>query len=253
MLFTSAVAAFALVAGVSARSVPSPIEVMKRTHVAGSVITKCSKSGVLALAYDDGPYQYTSSLIDTLDAAGVKGTFFFTGTLYGCIYNQRAAVKKAFDNGHQVASHTWTHPHMASLSAQGIQSEMEKVEQAMVNIFGKKPAYVRPPYLETGGQFLNIMKQMNYTVINDDIDTGDWNNKSPQQSQQLFQSAGVSGQGHIPLMHETYQSTVTTLTTWLINWAKTNNIKIVTVAECLNDADGMYKEGTFPSNGASSC
>lgn len=81
MLFANAVTALALVAGVSTRAVPSPVEVMKRTHVAGSVITKCSKSGVLALAYDDGPYQYTSSLVDTLNNAGVKGTFFFTGTL----------------------------------------------------------------------------------------------------------------------------------------------------------------------------
>ncbi|KAI1743845.1 carbohydrate esterase family 4 protein [Xylaria scruposa] len=230
MLFTSAVAVTALTAGALALSVPDPITIMKRTHTVGTVITKCSKSGVLALAYDDGPYQYTSSLIDTLDAAGVKGTFFFTGTLYGCIYNQRAAVKKAYDNGHQVASHTWTHPHMGSMSAAAIQSEMEKVEQAMVNIFGRKPA-----------------------VINDDIDAGDWNNQSPQQSEQKFQQAGAGGMGHIPLMHETYQSTVTTLTNWLINWAKTNNLKIVTVAECLDDADGMYKPGNFTGNGANSC
>ncbi|KAJ8125057.1 hypothetical protein O1611_g8583 [Lasiodiplodia mahajangana] len=253
MLFTSAVTALTLMAGISARAVPNPVEVMKRTHTVGTVITKCSKPGVLTLAYDDGPYQFTSSLVDTLDAAGVKGTFFFTGTLYGCIYNQRAAVKKAYDNGHQVASHTWTHSHMASMSAATIQSEMEKVEQAMVNIFGRKPAYVRPPYLETGGQFLNVMRQMGYSVINDDIDTGDWNNQSPAQSESLFQRAGAGGNGHIPLMHETYQSTVTTLTNWLINWAKTNNLKIVTVAECLDDADGMYKNGTFPGNGATTC
>ncbi|KAI1122753.1 carbohydrate esterase family 4 protein [Nemania abortiva] len=252
MLF-SAITALALAAAVSARAVPSPVEIIKRTHTVGTVITKCSKPGVLALAYDDGPYQFTSSLVDTLDAAGVKGTFFWTGTLYGCIYNQRAAVKKAFDNGHQVASHTWTHSHMASMSAATIQSEMEKVEQAMVNIFGRKPAYVRPPYLETGGQFLSVMRQMGYSVINDDIDTGDWNNQSPAQSEALFTRAGAGGNGHIPLMHETYQSTVTTLTNWLINWAKTNNLKIVTVAECLDDIDGMYKNGTFPSNGATTC
>lgn len=71
----------------------------------------------------------TSSLIDKLDAAGAKGTFFFTGTLYGnsfcppttaihrtdrmsgCIYNQKTAVKKAYDNGHQVSSHTWYDEH----------------------------------------------------------------------------------------------------------------------------------------------
>ncbi|KAI0973750.1 carbohydrate esterase family 4 protein [Xylaria arbuscula] len=253
MFFASAVTALALAANAAGRAVPNPVDVVKRTHVAGTVITKCSKSGVLALAYDDGPYQYTSSLVDTLNAAGVKGTFFFTGTLYGCIYNQRAAVKKAFDAGHQVASHTWTHPHMGSMSAAAIQSEMEKVEQAMVNIFGRKPAYVRPPYLETGGQFLSVMRSLNYTVINDDVDTGDWNNNSPAQSEALFQNAGAGGQGHIPLMHETYQTTVTTLTNWLINWAKTNNLKIVTVAECLDDAAGMYKEGTFTGNGATTC
>lgn len=62
---------------------------------------------MLALAYDDGPYQYTSELVDILDAAGAKATFFFTGTLYGCIYNQASAVQKAYNSGHQVASHTW--------------------------------------------------------------------------------------------------------------------------------------------------
>jgi peptidoglycan/xylan/chitin deacetylase (PgdA/CDA1 family) len=71
------------------------------------VITKCSQAGVLALAYDDGPYQYTSTLVDILDKAGAKGTFFWTGTLYGCIYNQKAAVQKAYASGHQIASHTW--------------------------------------------------------------------------------------------------------------------------------------------------
>jgi hypothetical protein len=43
------------------------------------VITKCSAPGQLALAYDDGPYQYTQKLVDTLTAGGAKGTFFVTG------------------------------------------------------------------------------------------------------------------------------------------------------------------------------
>ncbi|KAI5863852.1 carbohydrate esterase family 4 protein [Durotheca rogersii] len=252
MLFESVVA-LALALSASAKPVPSPIDVIKRDHVAGIVINKCAKPGVLTLAYDDGPYQYTSSLVDTLNNAGVKGTFFLTGTLYGCIYNQRAAVKKAYDSGHQIASHTWTHPHVGSLGAAQIRSEMERVEQAFVNIFGRKPQYVRPPYLETGGQFLGVMRELNYTVVTNDVDAGDWNNQSPQQSQQRFQQAGAAGDGHIPLMHETYQGTVTTLTSWLIAWARSNNLQIVTVAECLNDAEGAYKPGTFEGNGQTTC
>ena len=173
----------------------------------------------------------------------------------GCIYNQRTAVKKAYDSGHQIASHTWlvilelipqlasrqanlpsfllfrTHANLANLGTSQIQSEMQKVEQAFVNIFGKKPAYMRPPNLATSSNMLNVMRSMGYSVITDDIDTGDWNGQSPQQSQQKFQQAGAGGNGHIPLMHETYASTVNTLVPWLINWAKTNNLKLVTVGK----------------------
>jgi peptidoglycan/xylan/chitin deacetylase (PgdA/CDA1 family) len=45
------------------------------------VITKCNAPGQLALAYDDGPYQYTQKLVDTLTAGGAKGTFFVTGQI----------------------------------------------------------------------------------------------------------------------------------------------------------------------------
>ena len=106
---------------------------------------------------------------------------------------------------------------------------MQKLENALLNIIGVKPTYMRPPYLATGGNVLSTMKTLGYRVITDDIDTGDWNNNSPAQSQALFTRAGATGNGHIPLMHETYASTVNTLTPWLINWANTNNLKIVTV------------------------
>lgn len=122
---------------------------------------------------------------------------------------------------------------MGSMGESQIRSEMTKLEDALVNLIGKKPAYIRPPYLNTGGQFLPVMKSMGYKVVTNDVDSGDWNNQSPQQSQQAFQRAGTSGNGHIPLMHETYASTVNTLTPWLINWAKQNNLKLVTVGELL--------------------
>ena len=131
---------------------------------------------------------------------------------------------------------------------------MQKLETALVNIIGVKPTYMRPPYLATGGSVLSTMKTLGYRVITDDIDSGDWNKNTPAQSEALFTKAGAGGNGHIPLMHETYQTTVETLTPWLINWAKSNNLKLVTVAECLGDTlevGGAYANGT--GNGASSC
>lgn len=76
------VAALATVA--LAKPIPDPLNVMRQSGpAAGQVITKCSAPGQIALAYDDGPYQYTQKLVDTLTAGGAKGTFFVTGTLYG--------------------------------------------------------------------------------------------------------------------------------------------------------------------------
>jgi peptidoglycan/xylan/chitin deacetylase (PgdA/CDA1 family) len=141
---------------------------------------------------------------------------------------------------------------------------MQKVDQALINIIGVKPTYMRPPYLATGGAVLSTMKTLGFRVITDDVDAEDWNGKTPAQSQAKFTAAGTGGNGHIPLMHETYAGTVNTLTPWLINWAKNNNLKLVTVgefarrkygdvrfvltcrvAECLGDTKtGMYKNGT---------
>ncbi|KAL2150476.1 hypothetical protein VTH82DRAFT_7039 [Thermothelomyces myriococcoides] len=253
MLAKTVLGGLALASSAIAAPAPNPIEFVKRAPPAGVVIQKCSKPGVLALAYDDGPYQFTSRLVDILDAAGAKATFFWTGTLYGCIYNQADAVKKAFASGHQIASHTWTHPHWSGYSAAQIQQEMTRLEDAFVNLIGKKPAYVRPPYLETGGQVLSVLGQMGYKVITNDIDTGDWNNQSPQQSEQAFIQAGAGGNGHIPLMHETYDSTVNVLTPWIIDWAKQNNLQLVTIAECLDDPDGGYQPGNFEGNGQNFC
>ncbi|KAF2476923.1 chitin deacetylase-like protein [Lindgomyces ingoldianus] len=249
MHLSSLLAASLLAINAGAVPVLDPIQMMKRAGpAAGQVITKCSSPGMLALAYDDGPYQYTQKLADTLSAGGAKGTFFVTGTLYGCIYGQKTALQNAYKAGHQIASHTWTHPqNFGSMSAADLTSQMTKLETALVNIIGVKPTYMRPPYLATGGSVLSTMKTLGYRVITDDIDAGDWDKKTPQQSEALFTAAGASGNGHIPLMHETYSTTVDTLTPWLINWAKTNNLKLVTVAECLGDPTGAYVNGTGSS------
>lgn len=126
------------------------------------------------------------------------------------------------------------------MSSQQITQEMQQLENALQEIIGVKPAYMRPPYLATGGQVLPTLGSLGYVVITNDVDSGDWNGASVSQMQQTFQSAGTSGNGHIPLMHETYSSTVQQLTPWLINWAATNNLQLVTVAECLGDANGAY-------------
>ncbi|THX11715.1 glycoside hydrolase/deacetylase [Aureobasidium pullulans] len=237
-------------------AIPDPfLETRQSSPAAGVVYTKCTKPGLFALAFDDGPGPYTQELINTLNAAGAKATFFFTGTLYGCIYDRAAAVKAAYSSGHQVASHTWTHPQtLDSMSVAQLTTEMQKLEIALVNIIGVKPTYMRPPYLKTGGNVPTAMRNLGYRMITDSVDSQDWNGLSVSQSEQRFKSAGPKtpdGYGHISLLHETYANTVRDLVPRLITWAKQNNLKMVTVAECLGDANGAYAKGT--GGGAQKC
>ncbi|KAI5249759.1 glycoside hydrolase/deacetylase [Aureobasidium subglaciale] len=240
----------------TASAIPEPFLVSRQNSpAAGVVYSKCSKPGVFALAFDDGPGAYTQELINTLNAAGAKATFFFTGTLYGCIYNRAAAVKAAYSSGHQVASHTWTHPQtLDTMSVAQLTTEMQKLETAFVNIIGVKPTYMRPPYLKTGGNVPTAMGKLGYKMITDSVDSQDWNGLSVSASEQRFKSAGPKtpdGFGHISLLHETYANTVRDLVPRLIKWAKENNLKMVTVAECLGDGNSAYAKGT--GGGAQTC
>ena len=111
--------------------------------------------------------------MNALNAAGAKATFFVTGTLYNCIYSQAAVLNATFAAGHQIASHTWDHKGLNTLSASEITTQMTKLETALANIIGVKPTYMRPPNGATGGQTVSVMKSMGYRLVTWDVDSGD--------------------------------------------------------------------------------
>jgi peptidoglycan/xylan/chitin deacetylase (PgdA/CDA1 family) len=170
---------------------------------------------LLQLTFDDGPCQYEKDIVAALNKAGVKGTFFVTGTLYNCIYSQAAQLKATFAAGHQIGSHTWSHVDLSTKSANDIKLEMTKLETALANILGVKPTYMRPPNRDSGGQAVSVLNSLSYRIVKWGIDSGDWNKQIPQSSEQKFLSLGAGS--HIPLMHETIPTTSSTLLPWVIN------------------------------------
>jgi peptidoglycan/xylan/chitin deacetylase (PgdA/CDA1 family) len=212
----------------------------------GTIITQCSVANTIALTFDDGPYNYEASLLNTLEAAGAKATFFVTGTLYNCIYTQSKVLKQAFAAGHQIGSHTWDHKNLDTQSAADVTTEMTKLEVAFANILGIKPTYMRPPSGATSSTMQTVLKGLGYRIVKWDIDSNDWNKYTPAQSEAKFTGAGSGN--HIALMHEPVQTTSQTLAPWVINWAKGKGLKMVT--ECLGD-DSWYVNVTSKSTSTS--
>ncbi|KAF9091968.1 hypothetical protein BGX23_004760 [Mortierella sp. AD031] len=114
MAAIAAVFTAAFVFAVPINLLESNTEPQKRSGA--TVVTRCTIPGTIALTFDDGPFLYTNGLLDILHSRAVKATFFFNGNTYGRIEDFAASVKRAYQDGHQVASHTWDHKDLTSLS-----------------------------------------------------------------------------------------------------------------------------------------
>jgi peptidoglycan/xylan/chitin deacetylase (PgdA/CDA1 family) len=68
----------------------------------------------------------------------------------------------------------WSHKDLATLTADGVRSEMTMLEDAMYNILGYFPYYMRPPFLSVNAQALGVLGDLDYHVIIGDLNTKDW-------------------------------------------------------------------------------
>ena len=98
----------------------------------------------VALTFDDGPTpQSTPAVLDALDHAGAKATFFVVGQ------NVRAHPRLLADThaaGHLIANHTQTHPRMGLWGLRRYwRRELDACDDAIFDVIGQRPAFFRPP------------------------------------------------------------------------------------------------------------
>lgn len=220
---------FALVAALATASQARPAHVPR-----AQVFTSCSVPNTVAITFDDGPYQWTRTIVDTLDAAGAKGTFFVNGNNFGCIYSgsNPSNLRYAYAQGHQIASHTWSHPHLPSLSTSQIRTECTKINGAIQDIIGVIPAFIRPPYGEYNQNVEDVADELGQTIVTWDFDSGDADGVSAAQSETAYQELAQSQPNNVlTLNHETHVSTVNDVLPSILQAFAGYNF--VTVAECL--------------------
>jgi len=149
-------------------------------------------------------------------------------------YCQSNRVKYAHAHGHQLVSHTWSHPDLTTLSFDQIHNEMWRIEQALERIVGVSPAFLRPPYGNYNNLVRQVAKQRNQSIIMWDLDTGDSLGASVAHSEKVYSDAVAKNPRNIlALNHETYSSTAETIVPYAIKLLKSKGYQLVTVAECL--------------------
>jgi len=206
------------------------------------------------LTFDDGPYQYTGGILDLLDEYNMKATFFITGINIGkgSIDDPskpwRGMIKRMYDSGHQVASHSWSHADLSAVDEETRTGEMVKLEMATRNIFGKIPTYMRPPYSSCTAACQQTMTRLGYHVTNFDLDTSDYLNtqsaEAIQYSKDVFYgnltSVSPTQKSWLDIEHDIHFQTATNLVPYQLQVMRDLGYKGVTVGKCLQDPEANW-------------
>jgi peptidoglycan-N-acetylglucosamine deacetylase len=117
----------------------------------------------IALTFDDGPDpNYTPQILDVLQRYRIKATFF-------CIGRQIEAypqiIRQAYEAGHVIGNHSWTHSDLGLLPASDIPSELNRTFSAIQEVIGVQPAFFRPPFGSLSIQVLTQASHVGVTTV----------------------------------------------------------------------------------------
>lgn len=111
------------------------------------------------------------SILETLNKTNVKITFFIVGD-WADKYPE--AVKKIYENGHEIGNHSNTHPHVNKLSMEKNIEEIELASEKLKKITGKNVNLYRCPYGEYNETVINAANKIKYYTIQWSLDTLDY-------------------------------------------------------------------------------
>lgn len=96
----------------------------------------------IALTFDDGPDpRFTPAILDILRERGARATFFVVGEQ---AQRYPELIERILAEGHEIAHHTHSHPHMDRLSEAEVAAEMDEC-LAELRGQGAEPRWYRPP------------------------------------------------------------------------------------------------------------
>ena len=175
-------------------------------------------------------------ILETLEKNEVKITFFIVGE-WAEKYPE--AVKKIYEAGHEIGTHSNTHPHVEQLSAEKNLEEIKLGIEKLQKITGEQTRLYRTPYGEYNDTVINTARENGYYTIQWNIDTLDY--KGLTGDEMWGRIKEKLQKGSIILTHNGTEHTADSLDMLLKN-IKTNGYQVTTVS------DLIYKDNYIIDN-----
>lgn len=119
--------------------------------------------------------EYTDTLLDIMEKNDVRCTFF---AVQFWVEKYPEYVEKIVAAGHEMGTHSRTHPYMSKLSEAQIRDELTTSCSAIERLTGQKVTLFRPPYGDYNNLLIDTCNAMGLYPIQWDVDSLDWKNLS---------------------------------------------------------------------------
>lgn len=183
----------------------------------------------------------TDGLLSVMEKEGVKSTFFMVEFW---AKKHPEYVKKISDAGHEVGTHSATHPYMSKLSKEAIVKELTSSSSVIEEIIGKKVEVFRPPYGDYNDLLINTATELGLYTIQWDVDSLDWKNLTAGEINKRV--VGKVKNGSIVLFHNQGLHTLEALP-HIIKALKQKGYQFVTIGELI------YRDNYQMANDGGQC
>jgi peptidoglycan/xylan/chitin deacetylase (PgdA/CDA1 family) len=165
---------------------------------AGSLFRVTTNQPVFHLTFDDGPHpEITPRVLDVLDEAGAKATFF---VLTDNARRYPDLIQETVGRGFDIALHTRSHPRLTEVSIGRMRDEICAARRDLEDVTGIEVEWFRPPYGAQNIRSLSVVKACGMQTVLWSVDSRDW--KGLSREDPLKKSLEGLEPGGILLLHD---------------------------------------------------
>ena len=186
---------------------------------------------------------HTDRLLDVLDENNVKVTFFMTGYF---LREFEESARKIEARGHEIASHTNTHPRMTQEAPYDMMRQIQRPAEDIRAMFGKETTLMRPPFGDVNKNVTAMARAEGQEVIMWTIDSHDWDWDYSHEDVVKRVTKDV-GPGTIILFHLDGFWTPDVLAEMLPYYQEELGLKVVTVTELMS-LEGAGPDALLPGD-----
>jgi len=125
----------------------------------------------IALTFDDGPSEWTPAVLDLLAEHEARATFFLIGAR---VRERPDDARRIAADGHEVGSHTFTHPRLTEIGDEEVRAEILGGVEAVAEVLGERPRLFRAPGFHADERVLRIVSELGLEPVFADVDPQDW-------------------------------------------------------------------------------